>query len=265
MERSSHNHSIGILAKAGLISKGVVYVLLGALALMTALEIGNRSGGQTDQSSVLKVIEDWPAGQWLLGLLAAGLVCYSVWRWIQAFYPSTEKDQSLVKRIRYFFSGLVYLSLAFTAVKLILDQAGKNGDNNEHWAAEIMSRPLGQWLLGLIALVIAGIGVYQIWYGLSEKYRKHVENLRLNSGYDAVLLQSGKLGYIARGMVWLIIGFLFFRAALYANASEAGDTGGALQFIQSSSLGQVALALVAIGLIAYGTFNFVRARFDKFA
>jgi hypothetical protein len=79
-----------------------------------------------------------------------------------------------------------------------------------------------------------------------------------------LLLRAGKVGYISRGVVWLVIAFLFLRAAFYAVASKAGDTAEAFRFIESSPLGSPLLGLLGLGLIAYGVFNFIRARYERF-
>lgn len=127
-----------------------------------------------------------------------------------------------------------------------------------------MSTPFGPVLVGACALLLAIIGGYQVYYGLSEKYRKHVQKLSLQSNHSSLLLLSGKAGYISRGVVWLVIAFLFLRAAIFTSSSEAGNTGKAFQFIETSPFGSPLLAVLGIGLSAYGVFNFVRARYERF-
>ena len=79
-----------------------------------------------------------------------------------------------------------------------------------------------------------------------------------------VLLIAGKTGYVARGIVWLIIGWMFSKAAIHSNSSEAGDTSKAFSFLQSGSYGSYLLGAVALGLIFYGILNFIRARHERF-
>jgi hypothetical protein len=255
---------ISRIARSGLIAKGLVYVLMGVLAFMAAFELGGQSGKEVNQKEVFTSVKDWPGGMLILGLLAAGLVCYSGWRAIQTFSDKQNGEKiKLVKKIRYFFSGLAYLLLAVTALSILLDRQGSKGDKNQHWAAELISQPFGQWLLGIAALAIAAIGIYQIYYGLSEKFKKHVEGMESNSTTSSVLLKAGKTGYVARGVVWLIISYMLFNAAMHSNPKEAGDTGKAFQFVEGA-LGSYLLGALGIGLLAYGIFNFVRARYERF-
>jgi hypothetical protein len=199
----------------------------------------------------------------LLVLLTVGLVCYSVWRLIQAFSSAGREKTKWPKKVRYFFSGIVYLSVAGTAIQVIRNQKG-NGNESQYWVSEMLNHSFGQWLVALGALALAGVGIYQVYYGLSEKYRKHVQGLNLHSNGSSLLLRSGKIGYISRGIVWLIVAYLFLRAALHNNSSEAGDTGKAFNFIESSTFGSYMLGALGIGLIAYGVFNFIRARYETF-
>ena len=77
-------------------------------------------------------------------------------------------------------------------------------------------------------------------------------------------MAAGKIGYVARGIVWLIIGWLFVKAALEANASKAGDTEDAFQFLATASYGSYILGEFGMGLCFYGLFNLIRARYEPF-
>ena len=247
------------IAQAGYISKGIVYVLLG---FMAAFEL--TQDNEATQTGALRFVKDLPAGTILLLLLTLGLLCYSIWRGIQAFYNPKQEEKKWTKRLRYLFSGLTYLALAYTALKAVFESDSGGGDKNQKVAGELMSQPLGQVLVGLAGLILAAVGIYQIYYGFSEKYRKHVQELSLHSQHASTLLKSGKVGYISRGIVWLVIAFLFFRAALHSAANEAGNTSKAFHFIETSPFGSYLLGALGFGLIAYGIFNFVRARYEHF-
>lgn len=248
------------IAQAGLIAKGAVYVLLGLLAFMAAFEFGGKRNNEATQTGALNFLYDLPAGSVLLIIVAAGLLCYSFWRGLQTFREG--RNQKLTNRLRYFLSGLTYLAFALTAVRIAGGEKS-SGDQNQGFAMELMNKPFGQLLVGLCGLILAAVGVYQIYYGLSEKYRKHVQNLSLQTQQASLLLRSGKVGYISRGVVWVVIAFLFLRAAFHAAASEAGNTAKAFRFIESSPYGSPLLGLLGLGLIAYGIFNFIRAKYER--
>jgi hypothetical protein len=252
------------VARAGLISKGFIYSLSGIILLMAGIGQGSASGKNADQEGVFQFLQD-TTGNILLIPLIAGLICYSIWRFIQAFSQGDDKDtkKKAAKAFRYIFSGLVYGALAFYAWKVVQHEQS-NGNSQQSMVAELLDKPFGQFMVALWAIVLAAVGIYQCYYGISEKYRKHVDELNLHKRSSRVLLRSGMIGYIARGFVWLILSWFFMKAALHARAEEAGDTSDAFRFLQDSSYGSFLLMLTGFGLLCYGVFNFIRARFDSF-
>jgi hypothetical protein len=248
------------LARIGLVTKGIVYVAIGALAFMAAFKIGGQKENEADRTGALELFEK-TGGIWLLGLIAAGLICYALWRIIQA---ASGRSSDFKKRLRYFFSGLGYASIAITATRIILKQRQDDGDQNQKFTAELLNQPMGEWLVAIGALIFAAIGGYQVYYALSKKYKKHVDTLNLHSNRASILLRMGKIGYLSRGIVWLILAYLLTRAAIYKNSYEAGGTGKAFEFIQDGFMGNYLLAAIGLGVAAYGIFAFTRARYERF-
>ncbi|WP_373512355.1 DUF1206 domain-containing protein [Persicitalea sp.] len=260
----SRDQWIEIAARTGLTAKGIVYSLVGILTFMAAFEMGtgDDKGGK---SQALEWIEEQPFGQVLLGLIAIGLLCYSVWRLVEAFLDTEDKGsdaKGLVVRSRYVFSGLMYAASTFYAAKLLFGSGSDDGsDTRETVAQKLLQQPYGQWLVGAVALGVMAVGVYQAYYSLSGKHRKKIQKTKLDNKVKETLLASGKVGYIARGIVWLLIGYLFLRAALQSDSSEAGGSDSAFSFLEQA-WGSWVLAIVALGLVCYGIFSFVRARYQ---
>ncbi len=249
------------MARTGLAAKGFIYSLIGILAFMAAFEIGGQSTENADRSGVMSTVKDLPGGNILLGALVAGLVCYSAWRMFEAF-GMKRKKKNWPKKIRYAFSALSYLFIAYAAFQVLM--FNDSGDNNSHWSQEFIYKDYGKIIVGAVALAMAGIGIYQIYYGFSEKYRKKFSASSITSSNAEKLLRSGKIGYTARGIVWLIISFLLTRALLHARASEAGDTAKAFGFLESSAYGSYLLGALGLGLLAFGFYNFLRAAYEEF-
>lgn len=249
-----------------MVSKGIVYCVLGALAFMAAFEIDGHSNNETNKTGLFNSIEKLPVGNVLLLLLIAGLLCYSFWRALQFFLDTENKGSNgkgYLKRSRYLFSALIYLSFAGVAIKALVHPGRKGGDSNQKMVSELMTKPFGEVLVYITAAILAGVGGYQVYYGLSKKYKKHVQKLNLQSNRSKIILTSGIIGYIARGTVWLILAWLVFKAAFHANANEAGDTRKAFDFLESSSYGSLLLGALGAGVILYGIFNFIRAAYER--
>ncbi|UFH57797.1 DUF1206 domain-containing protein [Spirosoma sp. KNUC1025] len=254
-------------AQLGLAAKGVVYCLVGILAFMAAFEIGGSSERNLNKQGVFRFILAQPFGQILLALVAAGLVCYALWRLTQAFLDNEHKGtdaKGIGRRLVYGFSGLVYGFLAYGSFRMILGSQGNQGRENSRQTLvrELLQKPFGQWLVGLIGLCIIGIGLYQIYRALLGKYLKNVQTSSIKTELKKMIIRSGKIGYIARGIVWGLIGYLFIKAALEANASKAGGSSSAFVFLEKASYGSYLLGAVALGLFCYGLFMFVRARYE---
>lgn len=254
------------MARFGLTAKGVVYCLVGILAFMAAFELGGKSEEGSDKTGVFQFILEQSYGRILLAIVAFGLLCYTVWRFLQAIKDTEnkgDKPKGIGIRIRYAFSGLVYGALAYYAANLVLGNGGgSGGDSRETLSRELLQQPFGQWLVGIVAVGTALAGIHQIYLALSDKYKKHVQSAGLKHEAETMMIRAGKIGYIARGIVWLIIAYMFLKAALSSNPNKAGGSGSAFEFLENSSYGSYLLGAVAIGLIFYGVFMFMRAKYQ---
>ena len=248
------------IAQAGLTAKGVVYFLLGVLALVAALELG-RDTRKINRKEVFLFIEELFMGKALLLIVSVGLACYCCWRLLQALTDTERKGSSLkglVYRVRYAGSGCFYGLLAFVAAKLALSSGNDSVSIWQAFVSEVLQKPMGQWLVIFASAIIALGGAYFIYEGLSERYRKKIREARLGHKAEAVMIKTGKVGYLARGTVWGIFSYLLARAALNA---RKGTAGSAFHFLESASYGTYLLGAVALGLVFYSLFVFIEARY----
>ena len=258
---ASNSDFVEKLARIGLGSKGILYVSLGILAFMVAFEISGHSNEEADRNGVLVFLRESPGGPVILALLMAGLICYSTWRILEGISITPYKKKLWGKKLRYWASALVYLTVAFTAYKVLNYE---QGSDDQHWSQQLFNKDYGKIVLALVALGFAGNGIYQIWYGLSSKYKKHVSGTDIGNSNAGFLAKSGKIGYTARGIVWLIVAYLLTRALLHSNAAEAGDTSKGFAFLETLAFGSYLLGALGLGLVAYGVYNLLRSGFEKF-
>lgn len=263
-----HEDWVENFARFGIAAKGVVYGLLGTLAAMAAFN----AGGQTEgKQGTLQWLAQQTFGQVMLGILAVGLLGYVVWRFYQAFADPEDKGsdaKGIARRIGYGVSGIVYGFLAFYAAKIVIDALGSSGggggNNKQTMVDKILDMPAGQWIIGAIALIIIGKGIYQVYRAVSGKFKEKLKETELDEHERMVYKKAGYFGYIARGIVFGIVGFFFMRASIQADPSEAGGTSQAFDFLQSTG-GDVAMGAVAIGLLGYGVFMVIKARHRQMA
>lgn len=248
------------LGRIGYAAKGIVYAIVGVLAVQAAMGSG---GETTDTRGALQRIQEAPFGKVLLGLVAVGLVGYALWRLVQAFLDTDNKGSDAkgrITRLGYAVVGVVYLGLALSAIQLLRGSGGQNQGSEQDWTARLMAQPFGQLLVGLVGAGVIGIGLYQLYKAYSGKFREHLKLAEMSHTEAEWATRSGRLGFSARGIVFCIIGALLIAAALHSNASEARGLAGALETLGGRPW---LLGAVAVGLIAYAVFCLVEARYRR--
>jgi hypothetical protein len=206
----------------------------------------------------------------LLGLTAVGLSCYAVWRLFCALFdPERREDdvKRLFVRLGYAGSGLAHAGLALEAARLALGHygAGAGGERAESWTARLLDAPFGPWLVGAVALGVAGYGAAQIVRGLSRKVEERLRLGELAPDERRLVVRVGRVGTVARGIVFGIIGVLLMRAAVRHDPEEAGGLGDALGTLAQQPYAPVLLGSMALGLGAYGAYQLVKARYRVIA
>jgi hypothetical protein len=253
------------LARCGYAAKGVVYVLIGMLALQAALGAGGKT---TDTQGVLFTIAHQTFGRLILFLLGLGLGGYALWRLVMAGWDSENKGRdakAVAQRIGYALSGLAYGGLAFTAFQLAwgVHRSGGGHSARYDWTARVLEHPLGGWLIALVGLIIIGVAFSALYKAYSAQFREHLKTGSMSRTETTWVTRAGRAGYAARGVVFLLVGWFFIRAALYTNAKETGGLDEALTTLARQPHGLWLLGIVAVGLIAYGLYGFCEAYYRR--
>jgi len=250
------------MARAGYVSKGVVYALTGFLAFGAASGLG---GGSEGKLGVLKFLQDQSFGNILLGILGLGLLCYSFWR----FYQSTvdpenigDDEKGTGKRVGFFISGLIYLGLAIYSFYLIFNNGSSGGSSG----AKSGLVPT-EYLSYIFYAVAAGMAIKSIFQFVKAYKGDFLKKFRISEISDTKKVKTikwfGYAGLISRGVVVGIIAYFFFRAADTASTQNIKGTSEAFDFLRNSS-GPWLVGLVAVGLICYGAYMFAMAKYRRF-
>jgi len=258
-----HSPAAGIrtMARLGFAAIGVVYVLMGLLALLAAL--GQRPGLLPDREEAVEHLRDLPGGSVLLGLIAFGLLGYIIWRFTQAIRDTEGKGhgaKGLGMRIWFVISGLFYSGLALYAGRLTLQgHAEKGGNTSQTLVAKVLSWPGGDWLILLTGLVVVGVGIYQVYRAFSGRFRNDVNDSSLSPTEQRLVYRAGQIGFSARAIVLGILGYFLVQAGQQSRAAAVGNTGKVFNFL--ASMGPTVLGAVAAGLVVYGIYMLVQARY----
>jgi hypothetical protein len=253
-------------ARYGYAAKGVVYVLIGSLTALGAFRVGGN--GPTDSRGALTEIVRQPYGRVMLGVIAAGLAGYALWRITQALRDTEDKGTSwkgLAIRAGYACLGVVYAGLGFSAVRLVLGGgAGAGSDEvTRGWTAVALMFPLGQLLVGLAGLSVIGFGLWQCYKAFTARFCRKWKRHEMHEHAHGLAMRAGQVGLVARAVVFFIIGLFLIQAAWLARAEEARGLGGALRTLEQQPYGPYVLGAVALGLVAYGLYMFVEARYRR--
>jgi uncharacterized membrane protein YuzA (DUF378 family) len=261
---------IEILARFGYAAKGIIYALVGILAIQAAFNWGGRVTGST---GAFETIANQPFGKVMLFLIAVGLVGYVIWRLVAAIFdPEHNEDgaKSILRRLSYAVSGLIYGSLAFAAFRIVFSSgsssgssSGGGGGSSSEQTATLLSQPFGRWLVGLVAAGAVAHGFFCIYRGVKIKFRKKLKLHEMSSTAQTWVVRIGRFGLICKGIVSVIVGYFFAQAARSSDASEAKTTAGALQAIQQQPFGSVLMGIIAFGMLAYGIHLLVQSRYRR--
>jgi hypothetical protein len=262
--RKPVNPWIERLARFGYATKGIVYILIGALAVLAALDLG---GQTTDTHGAFKEIYSHTFGLILLSAIAIGLAGYAIWRVAQAILDAEGKGNQLKGisiRIGYACSGLIHAGLAFSAARVVLgNRQGSSEQDHKNRTAQVMALPYGPLLIGLIGVGFIGFGLYQLYKGYKCKFLKQLEGGSMDATESRWATRCGQIGLAARGVVFSIIGYFLIMAALDYNPREVRGLGGALRAIAAQPYGKVLLGIVAAGLAIYGFYMFIEAKYHR--
>ena len=264
------NSKFEYLARAGYTAKGVLYGTVGVLALGAVYSLFGE-GELTGARGALETIASQPFGRILLVLMAIGLAGYVLFRLAQALTDAENKGSdasALMQRAGFFASGLLYALLALYAVQLggWLGSGGSGGGSTRsEWTATLMSHQAGIVLIGAIGLVFAGVGVYQIYRAAARKFEEKWVGTGAAGRGRSFAVRFSQFGVAARGITLLLIGGIIVDAALGTDPEEAKGLGYALRSLRDEAYGTVILTVVGAGLVCYGLYCFINARYRRIA
>jgi Domain of Unknown Function (DUF1206) len=151
-------NTIERIARLGYGARGVVYIVVGGLALLAALGHGGRAG---DSKDALRTVLAGPFGAAVVGVIALGLLGFALWRSVEGITDADQRGTSakgLAVRGAHLISAGLYLGLAVSAASLSLGLGMSGGDGMHDWTAWLLGKPFGRWLVALVGLAIAGGG-----------------------------------------------------------------------------------------------------------
>jgi hypothetical protein len=261
-ERAARSRPVEWLGRAGLIAHGAVYAIIGILALALALGQGGKA---TSPQGALKTLAEVGWGKFLLALLAIGLAGFAVWRFALAIFDrggEGDDAKGLGKRAIEFGGGCIYAALAVSAVSILVGGGGGGGGGHKQ-AAGILGWPGGRFVVGAIGVGFVIAGLVQLYGAFKDKFMDEMDMSKLGPKEREVLERIGEVGWIARAVVFGLIGWFLVKAAVEYDSNDAVGLGGALAKLAQQPYGPWLLGFTAAGLIAFAVFCFAKARYGQ--
>ncbi|AGL19606.1 DUF1206 domain-containing protein [Actinoplanes sp. N902-109] len=260
--RAADSKPLEYLARGGFIAYGVIHLLFAWIALQLAF---GSSGQESDQSGAFQELAEKPLGKTLVVITIVGMIGLAVWQALEAAIgESGEQNKStLAER---FISGcrtIVYLYFAFLGIKVLKGSGASSGDSSQQKASSLMDNGAGRFLVGLIGLVVLGVGIGLVVYGLRKKFEKHLNTQQMNAKVHKTVERLGLAGYTAKGVAYGIAGVLVVIAAVKYDPEKARGLDAALKTLAGAPYGPWLLGLMALGIAAFGIYCFFQARYRK--
>jgi Domain of Unknown Function (DUF1206) len=250
------------LARVGYVAKALLYITIGLAAAQAAF---GRGGRTTDTQGALRLVHGMTFGRVMLLVVAAGLMGYAVWRVVEAVVDPDRRGRGakgIALRAGSAARGLLHGGLGITALRLAYgDRSAGTHDQGREWTEVAFGLPGGELLVWIVAAGITGYGVYQLYRSYAPKLGRQLDLSQLRAPALGWVVGVSRFGIAARGVVFCLIGLFLARAAA---RHDAGQVGGVRESLGAlAGMGRWPFVVVALGLVAYGVYELVNARYRR--
>src|SRR5450759_2974997 len=268
VKNSAHNAAFSpvmeVLTRLGYGVRGVIYIVMGILAVQVAL---GKGGALASPQDAIAAIGKQPAGMILLWVVLIGILAYSVWGLVRAIWDPLHKGsdtKGILTRIGYLASAVGYAFLAYTTYGFINGASQSASGSPAKLLASVMAMPMGRWAIALVGLIVVVVGLYQIMLGIKAGFEKQFQTYDLTPKEAKLATDVGRFGTAARGVVFALVGGLIFLAAYNSNPSQPVGIDAALATLLHQPYGIWLLGIIAVGLVAFGFYSLLGAIWFRF-
>lgn len=260
--RAADSKPLEYLARGGFIAYGVIHLIFAWIALQLAF--GN-SSAEGDQSGAFRNLASQPMGKTLVVITVIGMIGLALWQAFEAAIgESGEQDkEAIATRVISGIRTIIYLSFAWTGIKVLKGANASTGDSQQKGASSLMDNTGGRFLVGLIGVVVVGVGIGLLVYGLKKKFEKRLNTQQMNPAVLKATRKLGVAGYSSKGVAFGIAGALVVAAAVTYDPQKARGLDAALKTLAGQKYGPWLLGLIALGIAAFGVYCFFQARYRK--
>jgi fumarate reductase subunit D len=264
VKHAAENPQLEFLERVGYVARGVLYVVMGLLALGIALGVGG--GKATDLSGSLVFLIGNPFGKLVLIATIIGLLAYSLWGFVRAIYDPLHRGRDasgVMARVGFVSSAVSYAAIALFALQILAGAGATSGDSYQKYATSILAHPLGGLITIVIGVVTLGIGVGQFVEAYRATFKQDLKGAEMTASEKSIAVGLGRFGMFARGVTFLVIGWFLIQAGIHHDAGQAHGFGGAFLFLLAQPYGRLLLGVIALGFVALGLHSLACARWIR--
>ncbi len=254
------------LARFGFYTKGFLFIVIGILAILVA--IGDRGGMLADPTGALATVAQFPLGKIILILFIVGAFGHGAWNILRGTADVDNAGKSwrgIATRSLAVGVGIFYLFLAWTAWDLFLmvHVTSENGAVQKTFVSILLAVPLGAILVAIIGIGVIGAGIHECYSGITGKYQENFKMYKLQGAKRIIVNLLGYFGFVARALIFALMGYFFISAALFYDAQIAVGIDGALLTLSQTYYGKTLLFVTATGLVCHGVLSLYEARYRR--
>jgi hypothetical protein len=249
-----------VVARAGLTARGIIYLLIGWIAVLVAL---GRSSREADQQGALQLLASKPYGSVSLWLLGIGFAAYALFRLSEAAYGVAGVGKAIRPRLNSLYIAVIYAGFAFLTLVMITGRRGGPSDQAQDLTAGVMQHPGGRWLVGVAGVVTIVVGLDFVTQGRRQAFMRFLLLSQMGRRTRRIVRTLGIIGTVARGLVVAVFGVLVLDAAVSHNSAKVGGVDKALLTLRDEPFGPVVLLLVASGLFVFGVYALCEVRWRR--
>jgi hypothetical protein len=260
--RTAHGEPVRVLGRAGFIARGIVYILIGWIAVLIAVQ---HNSLQADRTGALQLLAEKSFGAVVLWFLVAGFAGMAVWRLAMASFPSRADDRGIASRVGSLFRALLYGALCVSTLSFLRTHrvSGSTDQTSRDFTTQAMRHSGGTALVAIVGVVLIVAGLAFIWRGVTRRFAKTLRRGAMSATQWRWALRIGAVGHVARGIVIAAIGGFMLAAAVEFDPAKAKGVDSTLRTFAAAPYGPVLLILMAIGLATFGVYSWCEARWRK--
>jgi hypothetical protein len=249
-----------LVARVGIVARAAIHLIVGWLAIRLAR---GDLGEQADQRGALNALARQPLGKWLLVAMGIGFLAYAGWRALEAVIDT--EDKGVLQRIGQALRAVLYVGLAVTAFRMAFANTGggTGGSRSQQLTTGVMGMTGGRWVVAAAGLAVVGTGLWNGWRAVSRSFTKRIKEAEMSATERTWTIRAGVAGHAARMVAYLIVGWFLLRAAWRFDPQQPIGLDASLHAVAQQSYGPILLFLVGAGVIVFGLYQLMLARYRE--